>query len=464
MFFCSVNPTTEEEEARFPAATDPEVDETLARADRAWPVWAATPLAERAAALRRVAGRLRAKSEELSILAAREMGKPIGEGRGEVEKCAWTLEVVAEKGAEYFAPVDAPTDAARSYVRFDPLGPILAVMPWNFPYWQVIRFGAAALLAGNGIVIKHAPNVPRCALALESAFREAELPEGLVQNLFLAVDPPEAFARVIASPTIRAVTLTGSERAGRAVAALAGQHLKPAVLELGGSDPFVVLDDADVPAVAAAAVRARAQNNGQSCIAAKRFLVMESIADRFVEAFAAGLAALRVGDPLDESTQIGPLARADLRDALEAQCRRAVDAGARLVVGATRDVNGGTRTATRGWFFRPTLLDHCRPGMAAMDEETFGPLGAVARVRDEEEAISVANASRYGLGASIWTADPARGERLAARIEAGSVFVNGMVKSDPRLPFGGIKCSGYGRELSVFGARELVNRKTVWVG
>ena len=457
MYFASINPTTELEEACVVAATEVDVDRALALAAIGFAQWSSASLRDRVAALHRIAATLRARAEELATLAAREMGKPVAEGRAEVEKCAWTAAYVAGQAESYFGPLDAPSDAARSYVSFEPLGAILAVMPWNFPYWQVFRFGAAALLAGNVILLKHAPNVPRCAAALEALVREAGLPSGVFQNLFVPIDPPDLFEKLMASSIVQATTLTGSERAGRAVAALAGRHLKPAVLELGGSDPFLILEDANVDLVIDAAVRARTQNNGQSCIAAKRFLVADSLADRFVEGFAAALAALSIGDPLDPAVRIGPLARADLRDALERQLEASVQGGAVRVA-------GGTRPRDRGWFVSPALLDRCRPGMPAMDEETFGPLAAVARVRNDDEAIALANASRYGLGASVWTADPARGEKVATRLQAGSVFVNGMVKSDPRLPFGGIKCSGYGRELSVFGAREFVNVKSVWIG
>ncbi len=338
-------------------------------------------------------------------------------------------------------------------MRFDAIGPVFAIMPWNFPFWQVFRFAAPALAAGNAGILKHAPNVSRCALDIERVFQEAGFPEGLFAAVRLS---NEAAADVIADPRVRAVTLTGSDRAGSQVAAQAGRHLKKTVLELGGSDPFIVLPDADVDAAARTAAEARLQNSGQSCIAAKRFIVVEPVAERFVGLFAAAMQQRRMGDPLDPGTQIGPQARLDLRANLHRQVQESVRRGARLLF-------GGELPAGRGAFYPPTLLVAVEPGMPAFDEETFGPVAAVIVVADEREAIRIANASAYGLGASLWTGDRERGERLARELEAGSVFVNGLVKSDPRLPFGGVKRSGYGRELSEYGLREFVNIKTVWV-
>jgi acyl-CoA reductase-like NAD-dependent aldehyde dehydrogenase len=346
------------------------------------------------------------------------------------------------------------TEASASYVRFDPLGVVLAVMPWNFPFWQVIRCAVPALVAGNTVVLKHASNVPGCALALEAAFRNAGFPEGAFTTLQI---PARAVGEVIAHPAVRAVSLTGSDAAGRQVAALAGASLKRTVLELGGSDAFVVLADADVEHAALQAALARTLNNGQSCIAAKRFIVEEPIAARFEMAFIAGMAALHMGDPRDREVHVGPLARPDLVDELEDQVRRTVAAGATLRL-------GGRRREGPGCFFPPTVLTGVEPGMAAFDEETFGPVAPVTRARDARHALELANRSRYGLGGSIWTGDVERGRALAARFEAGAVFVNETVKSDPRMPFGGVKCSGYGRELAAFGLREFVNVKTVWVG
>jgi len=330
---------------------------------------------------------------------------------------------------------------------------VLAIMPWNFPFWQVFRFAVPALAAGNACVLKHAPNVPRCAVEIERLWKDAGLPEGLFQSVLLQ---NEGAARVIVDPRVRAVTLTGSDRAGSVVGEQAAHHLKKTVLELGGSDPFIVLEDAVVSRAATVAAEARLQNSGQSCIAAKRFIVVERVADEFLELFTEAMRAYRMGDPLDAGTQIGPQARRDLRDNLQRQVESSVQRGARIVL-------GGRVPDGPGAFYPPTVLDAVQPGSPAFDEETFGPVAAVIRVRDEVEAIRIANASAYGLGASVWTADPARGERLARDIDVGSVFVNGLVKSDPRLPFGGVKRSGYGRELSEYGLREFVNVKTVWV-
>jgi succinate-semialdehyde dehydrogenase/glutarate-semialdehyde dehydrogenase len=345
------------------------------------------------------------------------------------------------------------TDAARSYVRFEAIGPVLAIMPWNFPFWQVFRFAAPALAAGNAGILKHAPNVSRCALEIEQVFRDAGLPDGLFRSVFLS---NEATAGVIGDPRVRAVTLTGSDRAGSQVAEHAGRHLKKTVLELGGSDPFIVLEDADVARAARIAADARLQNSGQSCIAAKRFIVADRVAGQFTERLIAEMGSRRVGDPLDPATAVGPQARLDLRANLHRQVEESVRRGARLVL-------GGRLPDGPGAFYPPTVLTGVQPGTPAFDEETFGPVAAVMVARDEADAIRIANASVYGLGASVWTADPARGERIARELEAGSVFVNGMVKSDPRLPFGGVKRSGYGRELSEYGLREFVNIKTVWV-
>lgn len=454
MPYTSTDPTSGRFLYGFPEHTPAEVAEAVDRAERTQAEWRDVSFAERARLLRAIAARLRENAADLADLAAQEMGKPVRQGRAEVEKCAAGCEHYAEHGAAMLATEPVATDAARSEVRFEPLGIVLAIMPWNFPYWQVLRAAAPALMAGNAMLLKHAPNVPRCAQALETLLREAGLPEGALQSLRLS---NEAAGELIDHRAVRAVTLTGSTRAGREVAARAGRALKKCVLELGGSDPFVVMRDADVASVASHACVARTQNAGQSCIAAKRFLVPEAIADDFAGHLRAALEKLVVGDPRDEATDVGPLAREDLLVALEDQVRRSVEAGAKLVT-------GGRRPRAPGFFYAPTLLDHVRPGMAAADEETFGPVAALIRVRDEDEALAIANASSYGLGASIWGRDLARAEALASRIEAGSVFVNGVVKSDPRLPFGGVKDSGFGRELGVFGIREFVNVKTLWVG
>jgi len=403
--------------------------------------------------MRAAARLLRERKAEYGRLMALEMGKPVAQGEAEAEKCAWACEYYAEHAGAFLAPEPRATDASRSFVRFDPLGPVLAIMPWNFPFWQVLRFAAPALMAGNAGVLKHASNVPQCARAVEALLREAGFPEGLFRAVLIG---PEAVPRLIADPRVQAVTLTGSDRAGSQVAEQAGRHLKKTVLELGGSDPFIVLEDADLPRAAKTAADARLINSGQSCIAAKRFVVVEAVAERFLELFVTEMQSRRVGDPLARDTAVGPQARRDLRDALHRQVQESVRRGARLLL-------GGEVPAGPGAFYPPTVLAAVAPGSPAFDEETFGPAAAVIRAKDERDAIRLANASPYGLGASLWTEDRARAERLAPDIEAGSVFVNGLVKSDPRLPFGGVKRSGYGRELSEFGIREFVNIKTVWI-
>jgi len=450
----AVNPATEEVIASFDAFGPDEVEMALAEAHDAFLEWRERPIAERAVPMRALAGLLRERSERYARLATLEMGKPITEAKAEIEKCAFGADHFAQNAARYLADEEIRANARRSIVAFQPLGVVLAVMPWNFPFWQVIRFAAPALMAGNAAVLKHASNVPQCALAIEEAFRDAGFPQGLLRAILVsgsAVEP------IIADDRIRAVTLTGSSDTGSRIAELAGRALKKTVLELGGSDPFIVLGDADLQLAASTAVRARNQNNGQSCIAAKRFIVVESIADEFERRFAKGMEDLIVGDPIDPKTQIGPLARRDLLDTLERQVDESVRAGARVLT-------GGERLGGKGYYFRPTVLTRVTADMAAFREETFGPAAAVIRVRDADEAVTVANDSAYGLGASLWTRDTALGERLARGIESGSVFVNGMVASDPRLPFGGVKRSGYGRELSAFGAREFTNIQTIWIG
>jgi succinate-semialdehyde dehydrogenase/glutarate-semialdehyde dehydrogenase len=403
--------------------------------------------------MRKAAGLLRAGKTRYARTMTLEMGKPITQGEAEAEKCAWACEYYADNAAAYLAEQPRETDATRSYVRFDPLGPVLAVMPWNFPFWQVFRFAAPALMAGNTGLLKHASNVPRSALDIESIFREAGFPDGVFRTLLIG---SAAVAPVIADERVAAVTLTGSEAAGVKVAEQSGRHLKKTVLELGGSDPFVVLEDADIAKAASTAADARLINSGQSCIAAKRFIVVAPVLEQFLEGFTGAMSRAIVGDPLDRRTTVGPQARRDLRDSLHTQVTASTGRGAQLRL-------GGQAPNGKGAFYPPTVLTAVEPGMAAFDEETFGPVAAVIRARDEADAIRLANLSRYGLGASLWTSDLNRAERLAARIEAGAVFVNGMVKSDPRLPFGGIKKSGYGRELSEYGIREFVNIKGVWM-
>ena len=449
----SINPFTEEVFADYPDHNQQQVEQLLDGAQAAFAEWRTVSFEQRGELLRRVGELLLEQKADLATLMVREMGKTIGGAEAEVEKCATASEFFANHAQRLLAIEEVPTDATRSYVRFDPLGPILAIMPWNFPFWQVFRFAAPSLMAGNVAVLKHAWNVPGCGLAIERVFREAEFPEGVFTNLLLDNDAAE---KLIAHPKIRAVTLTGSERAGKAVGSAAGRVIKKSVLELGGSDPFIVCRDVNVAATAAAAAGARNINAGQSCIAAKRFIVHESIANEFERSFADRMASLRMGDPMDRKTDIGPLARGDLRDALEDQVKRSVAAGARILV-------GGKRPSMRGFFYPPTVLVNVRPGMPAFDEETFGPVAAVTRFNNTQEAIELANNSRYGLGASIWTNDIASAEKMAGLIESGNAFINGAVKSDPRLPFGGVKNSGYGRELAEVGIREFVNIKSIWI-
>src|SRR5216117_1630018 len=450
----SVNPATGDVVETYEETSPKEIERILAGAQAAFAEWRNTPFTARARSLRNAAQVLKKRKADYARLMTLEMGKPIVQAEAEVDKCAWTCEFFAEHAEGFLAEEPRETDAARSYVRFDPLGPVLAIMPWNFPFWQVFRFAAPALMAGNAAVLKHASNVPRCALEIERVFRAAGLPEGLFGTVLVG---PAAVPALIADARIRAVTLTGSERAGSQVAERAGRELKKTVLELGGSDPFVVLEDADLPRAARTAAAARLMNSGQSCIAAKRFIVVEEVAERFLELFVGEMRARKMGDPLARDTEVGPQARADLRDALHRQVEESVRRGARLLL-------GGSVPRGRGAFYPPTILAAVDKGMPAFDEETFGPVAAVVCARDEEDAIRLANDSTFGLGASLWTASRERAERLAPLVEAGSVVVNGLVKSDPRLPFGGIKRSGYGRELSEFGIREFVNVKSVWIG
>ena len=449
----AVNPANEEIVGEYPYHDEHEAQARIAAARAAFEQWRRLDFDRRAAVMRSVAAVLRRRRDELAALATREMGKTIASAEAEVDKCAAACEYFAANAAAMLENMPASSDASRSYVRFDPLGVVLAIMPWNFPFWQVFRFAAPNLMAGNTAVLKHASNVPGCALALEEVFGEAGLPSGAFAAVLVGGAQAE---RLIAHPAVAAVTLTGSEEAGRRVAAAAGAVLKKTVLELGGSDAFIVLGDVDIERTAREAAAARCINNGQSCIAAKRFIVDRRIAPQFAEALAAAMSALRVGDPMDRATDVGPLARKDLRDTLHAQVRRTVEAGAQVLA-------GGTPLPGRGYYYPPTVLAGVMPGMAAFDEETFGPVAAITPAADAFEAVRLANLSRYGLGASIWTADLELAARLAAEIESGCVFINGTVKSDPRLPFGGVKCSGWGRELSAFGIRELVNIKTVWI-
>jgi succinate-semialdehyde dehydrogenase/glutarate-semialdehyde dehydrogenase len=450
----SINPATGEVLGRFPLFASEQIDRALDDAQRAFRSWREASFDDRADVLRRVAEYLRSHKTPLASLITAEMGKPIVQAEAEIEKCAWNCGFFAENAARFLADEPHPSTSAESYVAFDPLGVALAIMPWNFPFWQVFRFAAPALMAGNTAVLKHSSNVPQCALAVEEVFRASGLPEGVFRTLLIS---GATATKLIADPRIAAVTLTGSDATGAQVAMAAGNVVKKTVLELGGSDPFLVLEDADLDAAAQYAARSRYQNGGQSCVSAKRFIVMDSVADTFLQSFVAKVAALKVGNPAERTTDVGPLARDDLRDALDRQVRESVAQGARVVL-------GGRPLVGPGYFYAPTILADVTPPMPAFSQETFGPVAAVTRVGSVEEAISMANATRYGLGANLWTKDIERAKRLAGRIEAGSVFINGMVASDPRLPFGGVKRSGYGRELSEFGIREFSNIKTIWIG
>ena len=449
-----VNPATGETMQSYAELTAAEVTAAIADAHQAFCRWRQTTFAERARLMKRAAATLQTRANEYAVLMAQEMGKPVRDGRAEVEKCAWVCEYYADNAEAFLRPELIPTDASKSFVTCQPLGVVLAVMPWNFPFWQVFRFAAPALMAGNAGILKHASNVPGCALGIERVFREAGFPDNLFRTLLIGSSQVDA---VIAHPLVRAVTLTGSTPAGKAVAKKAGEMLKKTVLELGGSDAYVVLADADLDAAVATCVASRLINAGQSCIAAKRFIVPEAIHQQFAEAFVARMRATKVGDPLEESTQMGPLARQDLRDELHQQVQQSIANGATCVL-------GGVIPEGKGAFYPPTVLTNVKKGMPAYDDELFGPVASIITVPDEQEAIRVANDSVFGLGAAVFTRDLAKGERIAAtELEAGCCFVNTFVKSDPRLPFGGVKESGYGRELSYYGIKEFVNIKTVFV-
>lgn len=450
----SYNPYTGRVLRRFRPFSWAKTERILGQAHRAAASWPATTFAHRAGVLRRAGALLRERQHDLARLMALEMGKPVADGRAEALKCAATCDYYADHAEEFLADEIIATDAGRSFVSCQPLGVVLAVMPWNFPFWQVVRFAAPALMAGNVGLLKHASNVPQCALALEKIFHDAGLPPACFRTLLIGSDLIEP---LIADDRVRAVTLTGSEPAGAAVAATAGHYIKKTVLELGGSDPFIVLADADLALAAKTAAQARMVNAGQSCIAAKRFIVEKPVLKEFVSRLRTHLLALRTGDPLDEATQYGPLARPDLADELAQQVADSVAQGARLSL-----TGGQERPGTA--LFRPAILTHVKPGQRAYHEEFFGPVALVLEAKDAADAVRLANDSRFGLGASVWTRDLKKGEALARQIESGAVFVNSMVKSMPELPFGGVKKSGYGRELSRLGIREFVNQKSVWIG
>jgi len=450
----AINPATGEVVGRYEETAPADVDAIVKAAHAAYTAWRRRSYAERAVPMHAIAGLLRARARPLAELMAREMGKPVRDGVAEAQKCATACEHYAEHAERLLAREPVATEAHKSFVTFNPLGVVLAVMPWNFPFWQVFRFAAPGLMAGNAAVLKHASNVPGCAMAIESLFTEAGFPPNLFRTLMIGSKQVES---VVAHPLVRAATLTGSAAAGRTIARKAGELLKKTVLELGGSAPYLVLDDADPDVAAEICTRGRLVNSGQSCIAAKRFIVVGSVRERFERSFVERMAAKRMGDPLREDVDIGPQARKDLRDALHGQVQRSIAKGARCLL-------GGSVPDGPGAFYPPTVLTDVGKGMPAFDEELFGPVAAIIAARDERHAIDLANDSSFGLGGAVITRDRVRGERIAAdEMESGCVFVNDNVKSDVRLPFGGVKESGYGRELSGYGIREFVNIKTVWV-
>jgi len=450
----SVNPATGETLRSFETDSPDVVSTKLQKAVTAFAEYRETSFSQRSEKMQRAARILEDEKEKFGRLMTLEMGKPIRAAAEEAAKCALACRYYAENAANFLADEIVATNAAKSFIRYQPLGPVLAIMPWNFPFWQVFRFAAPALMAGNVGLLKHASNVPQCALAIEDVFRRAGFAEGVFQTLLIGSKEVEA---IIDDSRIRAVTLTGSEEAGIKVASRAGSRIKKTVLELGGSDPFLVMPSADLDTAVQTAVRARVINNGQSCIAAKRFIVHREIAPEFERRFVEGMRKLKVGDPLDESTEVGPLATEAIVDGLDDQVKRSVAAGARVLT-------GGKRIDRPGNYYQPTVLSDIPADSPAAVEELFGPVASLFVARDAEEAIKIANGTEFGLGASAWTTDSREQERFIEGLDSGMVFLNGMVASDPRLPFGGVKRSGYGRELGVVGIREFVNMKTVWVG
>ena len=453
MTIASVNPATGQKIKTYDEMTPAQVSAAVAQAHEAWKSWRKTSFADRGRLMKSAGEILRRRKEEFARLMAIEMGKPLKQGVAETEKCAWSCDYYADHAEGHLAPDVITTDASKSYVACDPLGVVLAVMPWNFPLWQVFRFAAPALMAGNAAVLKHASNVPGCALVIEEVFDQAGFPKGVFRTLLIGSSQVKA---VIEHPLVRAVTLTGSTPAGKAVAAQAGAVVKKAVLELGGSDAYIILEDADLDLAVQTCVTSRLINSGQSCVNAKRFVVVEPQLAAFTERFVALMKTKKIGDPLADGTDIGPQARFDLRDDLHKQVVESVRKGATLLLGG--EIPPGT-----GAYYPPTVLADVRPGMPAYDEELFGPVAAIVKAKDEHDAVRIANDSIFGLGASVFTKDVARGERLTRDLEAGCTFVNGLVASDPRLPFGGIKESGYGRELGSYGIKEFVNIKTVYI-
>ena len=449
----SINPATGKPIRTYDEMTPETAAAAVVQSHSAWQSWRTTPFSDRTPLLKKTASILRQRKSELATLMADEMGKPLAQGTAEVDKCAWACDYYADFAESHLAPDVIKTESSKSYVAFEPLGVVLAIMPWNFPLWQVYRFAAPALMAGNAGLLKHASNVPGCALVIEHIFKDAGFPANLFRTLMIDSRQVQA---VIEHPLVRAVTLTGSTPAGRAVAAQAGAVLKKTVLELGGSDAYLVLEDADLDYAAATCVTSRLINSGQSCIAAKRFIVVQPVLEAFTSRFVALMKTKRVGDPLAAGTDVGPQARHDLRDSLHKQVEASVEGGAMVLL-------GGAIPKSEGAYYPPTVLTNVRPGMPAYEEELFGPVASIIAARDEDDAVRLANDSVFGLGGAVFTKDVARGERVAHRLEAGATFVNNLVASDPRLPFGGIKESGYGRELGAYGIKEFVNAKTIVV-
>jgi succinate-semialdehyde dehydrogenase/glutarate-semialdehyde dehydrogenase len=449
----TINPANGKLIKEYPEHTPDEVFSIIEKANHAFFKWKETSFTDRSRLMKKAAEVLRKNIDAYAGLMSLEMGKIIRESRAEVEKCAWVCDYYAENSEHFLADEIVKTDASKSFISFEPLGVVLAVMPWNFPFWQVFRFAAPGIMAGNIALLKHASNVPGCAVAIEEIFKKAGFPQNVFNTLMISSTIVEM---VIRNPIVKAVTLTGSEPAGRSVASIAGDEIKKTVLELGGSDPFIVLDDADMDACINTAVQARMINTGQSCIAAKRFIVVKARLKEFEERQIKLMQSLKIGDPLLPDTQVGPLARMDLVDELDNQVKKSIEMGAKLLC-------GGNRIKGPGAYYEPTVLSNVMQGMPAYQEETFGPVMTIIPVKDEQEAINVANDSEFGLGGSIWSQDIVKAEKLARKIQTGAVFINGMVKSDPRLPFGGIKKSGYGRELADYGIKEFVNIKSIWI-
>lgn len=450
----SINPTTAEIIETFEEYSDEKVNEIIDSVHRAFLDWRTRPFNERSKLMKNAAEVLRKNKKTYGEIFTREMGKTFKQAVGEVEKCAWVCDYYAENAESMLEKEVIETDASESYVQFDPIGIVLAVMPWNFPFWQVFRFAAPGLMTGNVGVLKHASNVPQTALMLEEVFKEAGFPENVFRTLLISSSQVN---NVLENKKVRAATLTGSEVAGKHIAKKSADELKKTVMELGGSDPFIIFQDADLGKVVDTAVTARLINNGQSCIAAKRFIVVEDIADKFEEMFVEKMKAVKIGDPMEESTQLGPIAREDLLYDLHEQVKLSVKKGANILC-------GGERLEQPGFYYPASVINNVSPGMPAYGEELFGPVASVIRAKDEEDAVRIANDTDFGLGASLWTSDKEKAKVLSRDIDSGSVFINGMVKSDPRLPFGGVKISGYGRELSHYGIKEFVNIKTVWIG